>query len=122
MVFELKFEPQLLVTVNVNVAVPTNATGGFQVAFRSVADGEKIPPIPPSVHKTVLAPEPIDAPNGAEVPIIQMAGIAEPMFIGTSSTEATVMVYFAVAGGHGLFETVNVKVTIPATASAATAV
>ena len=75
-VLESVIGPQLPVAVSVSVAVPWKAAGGVQVAFRSVAEGEKVPPasddqMPPVALLTL-------PPSGALVPPLQNAGLTDP--------------------------------------------
>lgn len=78
-VFEAVTVPQgLPVAVNVNVTVPEYEAGGVYVAFKVVALGENVPPTPPSLQVPVVDEPPIEPPNVAEVPPLQIAVKAPP--------------------------------------------
>ena len=70
-----------------SVAVPEYAGGGVHVAFTLLADGLKLPPIPPSLQVPPVALPPAEPPRADVVPALQMAGMAGPgLTVGSGFT------------------------------------
>ena len=65
--------------VKVRVAVPENAAGGVQVAFKSFGFGINVPPDGVD-HVPPVALPPTEPPKATVVPPWQIAGMAPPAF------------------------------------------